>query len=169
MLKRKTDYPARLAPEHPFPTAVNDSWDALKWAAANASSLAANPKLGFIVGGASAGGNLTAVMTHLARDEGLSPPLTGQYLCCPALLHDGNVPEKFKPEYLSRTQNDQDPVLKVGTIDLVLGELLYAPYYHTRLIFNPAQSPSQMQSILKKACTNNFYRKLQTRSQIVAL
>src|SRR5436305_973828 len=102
----------RLAPEHPFPTGINDSWDALKWAAANASSLKANPEIGFIVGGASAGGNIAAVLALRARDEELSPPLTGQYLCVPALLHPANVPEKLKHEYLSRFNNLHDPVLK---------------------------------------------------------
>ena len=68
----------RLAPEHPFPAAANDSWDAVKWVAANATSkLGADPSKGFIVGGTSAGGNLTDVVGHLARDENLLPPLTG--------------------------------------------------------------------------------------------
>lgn len=68
----------RLAPEHPFPAAPNDAWDALKWIAANATStLGADPSKGFVVGGASAGGNLTDVVGHLARDEKLNPPLTG--------------------------------------------------------------------------------------------
>lgn len=67
----------RLAPEHPFPAAVEDSWDALQWVAANAEKLRATPSEGFIIGGTSAGGNLTDVCGHLARDEKLSPPLTG--------------------------------------------------------------------------------------------
>lgn len=115
----------RLAPEHPFPTGVNDSWDALKWAAANAESLKANPARGFIVGGASAGGNIAAVLAHLARDEGLNPPLTGQYLCVPSLLHLGGVPEKHKHEYLSRSINKDDPVLKNPDWNIV--HVIYKP------------------------------------------
>lgn len=42
----------RLAPEHVFPVGVNDCWDALKWAVANAEILKANPRRGLIVGGA---------------------------------------------------------------------------------------------------------------------
>jgi len=68
----------RLVPEHPFPTWINDSWDALQWAAQHASELGANPTRGFVIGGGSAGGNITAVLAHIARDEQLSPPLTGQ-------------------------------------------------------------------------------------------
>lgn len=88
----------RLAPEWPFPYGVNDAFDVLKWCASIASSsseiLPTDPRQGFIVGGASAGGNFAAVMCQMAKDEGLTPPLTGQYLCVPALLDESAVPEK---------------------------------------------------------------------------
>ncbi|KAK1825534.1 hypothetical protein LTR12_000336 [Friedmanniomyces endolithicus] len=107
----------RLAPEHPFPQGVNDCWDVVQWCAKNATPssniLPADPKVGFIVGGASAGGNLAAVMSQLSRDEGLMPPLTGQYLCVPALLWWDVVPEKWTAEYKSRTESTSDPVLKL--------------------------------------------------------
>jgi acetyl esterase/lipase len=101
-----------LAPEHPFPIGINDSWDALQWVACNASSLKANPKAGFVVGGASAGGNLSAILAQLARDEKLDPPLTGQYLCVPALLPPSSLPDQYIPEYLSAKENVHDPVLR---------------------------------------------------------
>lgn len=51
----------RLAPEHPFPTSVEDAFDVVKWCAASASSdssiLPCDLRQGFIVGGASAGGS----------------------------------------------------------------------------------------------------------------
>ncbi|WP_345033884.1 alpha/beta hydrolase, partial [Kutzneria kofuensis] len=50
----------RLAPEDPFPAAVDDCVTAFKWAAAEATSLGADPKL-IALGGDSAGGNLAAV------------------------------------------------------------------------------------------------------------
>ena len=62
------------------------------------------------------------MLAHLARDEGLNPPLTGQYLCVPALLHPGGVPEKHKHEYLSRSINKDDPVLKNPDWNIVHGE-----------------------------------------------
>lgn len=115
-----------LAPEHPFPTGVNDCYDALLWATSNASTLNADPKHGLIVGGASAGGNLAAVLALLSRDNKLSPPITGQYLCVPALLPDTNVPAHLAHLYTSRLQNIHDPVLKGG---LQPGgvEAIYAP------------------------------------------
>ncbi|KAI0128616.1 alpha/beta hydrolase fold-3 domain-containing protein [Xylariales sp. AK1849] len=108
----------RLAPEHPFPTWINDSWDALKWAAKNASNLGASTAKGFVVGGGSAGGNIAAVLAHIARDEQLSPPLTGQYLCVPAItcfMKPDLLPEQYRAEYLSHPliTHNQDPVLKV--------------------------------------------------------
>ncbi|KAK7908312.1 lipase 2 [Apiospora marii] len=111
----------RLAPEYPFPTWINDSWDALQWAAKNAASLGADPSAGFIVGGGSAGGNIAAVLAHVARDEGLSPPLTGQYLCVPVITcfrRPELIPERYQDEYLSHpgvtrsADQGTDPVLK---------------------------------------------------------
>jgi acetyl esterase/lipase len=104
----------RLAPEHPFLTGVNDCHDALAWALDNAPTIKAEPKAGLIVGGASAGGNLSAVLALLSRDNKLDPPITGQYLCVPALLPDTNVPPQVGDLYASRLKNIYDPVLKDG-------------------------------------------------------
>ncbi|KAK3077412.1 hypothetical protein LTS18_010328 [Coniosporium uncinatum] len=132
----------RLAPEFPFPTGVHDCWDALRWCAAHAvDELGADAVgKGFVVGGGSAGGNLAAVMTHLARDEGLEPALTGQYLCVPALLPEGRVPEEYRAEYLSRRESVDDPVLKdavrkSGIHDILKpdeGSELFVPFNHPK-------------------------------------
>lgn len=103
-----------LAPENPFPTGINDCWDALRWIAKHASSFGANPNAGFVVGGASAGGNISSILAHLARDEKLDPPLTGQFLCVPALLPTPSVLEKYGAEYISWKENTNDPVLRNG-------------------------------------------------------
>lgn len=60
----------RLAPEHPFPAAVEDAWSALRWAYEHAAELGAAPGR-VAVGGDSAGGNLAAVSAIFARDAGL--------------------------------------------------------------------------------------------------
>ena len=107
----------RLAPDHKFPTAPSDAWDALKFAASEAKSWGAFPERGFIVGGNSAGGNLAAMLSHKARDERLSPPLTGQFLSCPWLSSPDKVPEKYKHLSFSYLQNESVPVLPKKTLD----------------------------------------------------
>lgn len=61
----------RLAPEHKFPTAANDAWDALQWLAAQAAELGLDGGR-IAVGGDSAGGTLAAVCAIEARDAGLA-------------------------------------------------------------------------------------------------
>ncbi|OQV06096.1 hypothetical protein CLAIMM_10724 [Cladophialophora immunda] len=92
--------------------------DALKWAAESASSWGADPTKGFVVGGSSAGGNLACVVTHLARDEGLTPPLTGHYLCVAGLVPPSRMPEKYKRWAYSYEQNKADPINGQAVIDL---------------------------------------------------
>ena len=110
----------RLGPEFPFPHAPNDCWDALKWAAENYKQFGADPSKGFIVGGTSAGGNLTAVLSHQARDEGLSPPLTGQYLAIPAVGSGDLIPEQYRDRNFSMEQNAKAPVLGTAAIDMFM-------------------------------------------------
>lgn len=94
----------RHAPEHKFPTPINDCWDALKWVADHTIELQADPSKGFIIGGESSGGNASAVLAHLARDNQLSPPLTGQFLSVASCLPPETVPEKYRPFYHSWEQ-----------------------------------------------------------------
>jgi acetyl esterase len=61
----------RLAPEHRFPTAVHDAWDALQQLAALGPDLGLDSSR-LAVGGDSAGGTLAAVCALLARDAGLA-------------------------------------------------------------------------------------------------
>ncbi|MEO6879881.1 MAG: alpha/beta hydrolase [Mycobacteriaceae bacterium] len=80
----------RLAPEHPFPAAVEDSWTALRWATAHAGEIGADASR-TAVAGDSAGGNLAAVLTHLARDAG-GPELVFQLLFYPVTSGSNDWP-----------------------------------------------------------------------------
>ncbi|WP_280156529.1 alpha/beta hydrolase [Piscinibacter sp. XHJ-5] len=61
----------RLAPEHRFPVAVNDTWDALQWLAAHGDTVGLDRRR-LAVAGDSAGGTLAAVAAIQARDAGLA-------------------------------------------------------------------------------------------------
>ncbi len=84
----------RLAPEHVFPAAVDDSMAVLKAVAADIDSYGGDADK-LVIGGDSAGGNLAAVCSQLAREDG--PALAAQLLVYPAVDLLG--------EYPSRTEN----------------------------------------------------------------
>lgn len=72
----------RLAPESKFPAAPDDCYAATKWVAENAGAINADANR-IAVGGDSAGGNLAAVVSQMARDKG-SPKIACQLLIYPA-------------------------------------------------------------------------------------
>ncbi len=73
----------RLAPEHPFPAAQNDAWDAYLWLRSEVNALGLDAER-IAVGGDSAGGKLAAVCALMARDAG--EPLSLQLLIYPGTL-----------------------------------------------------------------------------------
>ena len=75
----------RLAPETPFPGAVNDAYFATKWVAANATELGIDPSR-IAIGGDSSGANLAAGVALRSRDSG--PSLCHQLLIYPVLAAD---------------------------------------------------------------------------------
>ena len=90
----------RLAPEHKFPAAVDDSFAALMWVLQHADELGGDVSR-IAIGGDSAGGNLAAVAAILARDAGL-PPLAFQLLVYPATAAhpDTQSQQAFSDGYL---------------------------------------------------------------------
>lgn len=101
----------RLAPEHPFPAAVDDSWTALQWVGEHAVTLGGDPAR-IAVAGDSAGANLSAVVAHLARDNG-GPALAFQLLWYPVTTGDLSLP--------SFLENADAPVLDRDVIEAFLG------------------------------------------------
>jgi acetyl esterase len=86
----------RLAPEHPYPTAVDDAYAALEWVGQNLSAIAGDDAP-LVVAGDSAGGNLAAVVAIRSRDRG-GPPIALQALIYPVTDADFSRPSYTDPE-----------------------------------------------------------------------
>ena len=80
----------RLAPEHPYPAAVEDAWAATLWVAEHAVEIGADTAR-MAVAGDSAGGNIAAVMAQQIRDNA-GPSIAFQLLWYPATLWDPSLP-----------------------------------------------------------------------------
>ncbi|KAH7071032.1 Alpha/Beta hydrolase protein [Paraphoma chrysanthemicola] len=89
----------RLAPERVSPGAVEDAGGAVKWCAANASTLGADLRKGFIIAGSSAGGCLATVAAHQFVDEKIDSNVTGVVLLSPNLVHSDAVPAEWEGVY----------------------------------------------------------------------
>ena len=96
----------RLAPEHPYPVAVDDVWAATRWVADNAGRFGADGSR-LAVAGDSAGGTLSAVVAQLARDNG-GPAVAFQLLWYPSTMWDTSLP--------SFAENAEAPVLDNAAI-----------------------------------------------------
>lgn len=83
----------RLAPEHPFPAAVDDCFAAFQWVQTNASDLSVDPNR-LAVAGDSAGGNLAAVVCLLAKHGKVRPPIVYQLLIYPDTRVAGKSSER---------------------------------------------------------------------------
>jgi acetyl esterase len=99
----------RLAPEHPYPAAVEDAWAATLWVAAHGAEIGADTTR-MAVAGDSAGGTIAAVMAQLARDNADQggPPIAFQLLWYPSTLWDATLP--------SFTENATAPILDAKAI-----------------------------------------------------
>jgi acetyl esterase len=95
----------RLAPEHPYPAAVEDVWAATCWVAEHADRFGADGSR-LAVAGDSAGGTLAAVVAQRARDRvrsGAGPEVSFQLLWYPSTMWDTSLP--------SFAENANAPVL----------------------------------------------------------
>ncbi len=108
----------RLAPENPFPAALEDAWAALQFVAAQAAAFGGDLSR-LAVGGDSAGGNLAAVVAQMARDLG-GPALDLQLLIYPSV--DAR-PDAFE-RWPSRQENAAGPILLADTMRYFFGHYL---------------------------------------------
>jgi acetyl esterase/lipase len=114
-LVASVDY--RLAPEHPFPAAVDDAYAATEWVAEKISDFGGDASR-LAVGGDSAGGNLAAVVSQLAKARG-GPPIAFQLLVYPAVDRLDDSP--------SMTENADGPLLTVAWMEWFWGHYLTGP------------------------------------------
>ncbi|KAI8718894.1 Abhydrolase-3 domain-containing protein [Fusarium sp. LHS14.1] len=109
----------RHAPEHPFPQAIEDAFDATNWAAKNVSKLGIDPAKGFIIGGTSSGADMSLTVSHLCQDAGMEPPLTGVYAPITSGVNEKTVPEKYKDHFFSKEQNANAPMFSTESLKFV--------------------------------------------------
>ena len=103
----------RLAPEHRFPVAVEDAWDATQWVAHEAAGLGLDGAR-LALGGDSAGGTLATVCATLARDAGL--PVALQLLFYPGCAAREEAP--------SHQRYGQGLILEQALIDYFFGQYI---------------------------------------------
>lgn len=107
----------RQAPEHKFPTAHNDSYAAYQWVVKNAPSIKGDPKHIALVG-ESAGGNLAAAVSMMARDKGAQLPIH-EVLVYPIAGYDFTT-ESYK-------QSDSTKPLNTGLMQWFFKNYLKSP------------------------------------------
>jgi cation diffusion facilitator CzcD-associated flavoprotein CzcO len=86
----------RKAPEHRYPAAANDAWDALNWTGDNIETIAGK-RVPIIVAGDSAGGNLAAIVAQRAKAEN-GPDISLQLLVYPVTDAAMNTPSYADPD-----------------------------------------------------------------------
>lgn len=120
----------RLAPEHKFPAAVDDSFAVLQWAAANAASIGADPAR-LALAGDSAGANMACATALTARDAGgpAVRAVVNIYGSC-------NYPGTQTP---SAVEFADGPILKADDVD----------WFWEQYLADPAQQDDQRASPLR--------------------
>lgn len=119
----------RLAPEHPFPAALEDCYRALQYVVEHARGLGVDPARVGVIGG-SAGGNLSAAVALMARDRG-GPALSAQILEIPLVDISG------RRHWASYDAMGDDYFLRASDLDDMVDR--YAPERRDRL--SPYASP----------------------------
>jgi acetyl esterase len=122
----------RLAPEHRYPAAAEDSYAAFQWVLASAARLGVDPRR-VAVGGDSAGGNLAAVVSLMARDRGTPLPIF-QALIYPVTNDDLDTP--------SYRENATGYILTRAGMRWFFGHYLARPEQGREPYASPLRAPS---------------------------
>ncbi len=96
----------RLAPEHPYPAAIEDAWAATNWVAGHGDEIGVDAGR-LAVAGDSAGGTIAAATAQRARDHA-GPPVAFQLLWYPSTQWDPTLP--------SFTENATAPILDARAV-----------------------------------------------------
>jgi acetyl esterase/lipase len=102
----------RLAPEHPYPTPVEDAYAGLVWLVAHAAELGVDPGRIAVMGD---GGGLAAAVAILSRDRG-GPPLARQILLYPMLDDRTTTPDPEIVSLAGWTYDDNITGWNTGTL-----------------------------------------------------
>jgi acetyl esterase len=119
----------RLAPEHPFPAAVEDAYAATRWADEHAGGINCDPDR-IAVAGDSAGGNLAAVVSLMARDRD-GPAIAHQSLLYPA------VASPAVHEFPSYEENAEGYLFEAASVEWFLERYVPNPVDHRNAYFAP--------------------------------
>lgn len=125
-----------LAPEHPFPQPLNDCYFASNWVANHIQKYGGEPKK-IAIGGDSAGGNLTAAVTLLARERSF-PNFLSQVLICPVTNDQFNTLSYYEYGHgFSITAEDMK-------------------FFWSKYLNHPAKGKNPLASPLKAECLANL-------------
>ncbi len=118
----------RLAPEHPFPAALEDAYTALEWVVEHPSAVGGDGTVA--VGGDSAGANLSAGVSLMARDVGrdVAGDATGPDIAH-QLLYYPVCGSPFE-EYPSREENAEGYFLERDTMEWFDAQYVRSPVHH---------------------------------------
>jgi acetyl esterase len=121
----------RLAPEAPWPAAVDDAYTAVEWAASSIDSLGGDASR-LAVAGDSAGGNIGAIIAQRCRDDG--PALAAQFLIYPGVDMDPDGP------YQSRIDNAEGYFLTADDMTWFLNHYVGAEFDFTDPVMSPIKA-----------------------------
>ncbi|PSN66539.1 hypothetical protein BS50DRAFT_635638 [Corynespora cassiicola Philippines] len=106
----------RKAPENPFPIGLEDVWEGVLWVFENIATLGGS-KDDIIIGGLSAGANISAVLAQRARDT-RKFQLRGQILRIPLVVHPNAQPEDL--DFSSYKENENAPLLPTSSVSMLV-------------------------------------------------